>query len=160
MPAPTEYTYDFLPAGQEQAAADLVERTFLDQVAPFYPPQGVNEFMSYVSAQAIAQRLQADNFMLAAFGPKGLAGIVEADTPRVHIVWFFVTQEAQRNGVGRKLLGRALAELKRRKPDLTKVTVNSSPNSVGAYSALGFEAAADQQEHNGIIFTTMAIQLD
>jgi GNAT superfamily N-acetyltransferase len=160
MPAPTEYTYDFLPPGQGQAAADLVEQTFLAQVAPLYSPQGVNEFLGYVSAQAIAERLQADNFMLAAYGPEGLTGIVEADSAREHIVWFFVKQEAQRSGVGRKLLAKALAELKRRRPYLTKVTVNSSPNSVEAYSALGFSATADQQEHNGIIFTTMAIQLD
>lgn len=160
MSAPTEYTYDFLPSGQEQAAADLVEQTFLAQVAPLYSARGVNEFLSYVSDQAISQRLQADNFIPAAFGPDGLAGIVEADSARGHVVWFFVKREMQRSGVGRELLARALAELKRRDPAIDKVTVNSSPNSVEAYSALGFSATADQQERNGIIFTPMAFQLD
>lgn len=160
MPALIEYAYDFLPPGQEQVCAELVEETFLAQVAPLYPPQGVNEFLSYVSAQAIARRLQADNFMLAAYGPEGLTGIVEADSARGHIVWFFVKQEAQGCGVGRVLLSKALLELKRRKPELTKVSVNSSPNSVKAYLTLGFTTITDQQEHNGIIFTPMAIPLD
>lgn len=159
MARATEYSYGFLPSGEEQAAVDLVEQTFLSQVAPFYPPQGVDEFLSYVSVKAISQRLGAHSFMLAAYGRDGLAGIVEIDCSREHIALFFVKQEAQGQGVGRKLLSLALQELKKRNPNLAKVTVNSSPNSVKAYQALGFFTTDYQQEHNGISFRPMAIHL-
>ena len=152
-----EYSYEMLPAGAEQAAADLVENIFLLQVAPHFSKQGVSEFLSYVSPQAIGKRLAENNFMLAAFGPQGLAGILEADSARGHIVWFFVRPGDQGRGVGRELLDRGLAELKRRKPDLARVTVNSSPNSVDTYLSLGFVPADLQQEHNGIRFTPMEL---
>mgnify|MGYP000067793497 CR=1 FL=1 len=159
MTPPSNCIYAFLPSGQEQAAAELVEQTFMAQVAPHYPPEGVQEFMSYVSAQAISGRLAANNFMLAASSQDKLIGIVEADSSRGHIVWFFVEQEKQGRGVGRKLLAGALAELKKRNPDISEVTVNSSPNSVDIYSALGFAATGQQQERNGISFTPMAVSL-
>ncbi len=159
MPQQIDYTYDFLPPGAEKAAAELVEQTFHLQVAPFYPPEGVDEFLSYVNPQAITQRLAADNFMLAAYGPDGLTGIVEADCSRGHIALFFVKQEAQGRRVGRELISRALTEITSRNPSIAKVTVNSSPNSVEAYVALGFFATDYQQEHNGISFTPMAIHL-
>lgn len=148
-----------LPSGSEQAAAELVEQTFLLQVAPQYPAEGVDEFLSYVTPQAIAKRLATSNFMLTAYGPQGLAGVVEADTSRGHIVWFFVKPELQGLGLGKELMGRTLAELTLRKPGLAKVTVNSSPNAVGAYVSLGFFATNYQQEHNGISFTPMALHL-
>jgi ribosomal protein S18 acetylase RimI-like enzyme len=152
-----QYSYDMLPTGAERAAADLVEKIFLLQVAPHFSKQGVSEFLSYVSPQAISKRLAEKNFMLAAFGAQDLAGILEADSERGHIVWFFVRPGDQGHGVGRKLLDRAMAELKRRKPDLARVTVNSSPNSVDTYLSLGFIPTDLQQEHNGIRFTPMEL---
>jgi GNAT superfamily N-acetyltransferase len=160
MPDEADYRYDFLPAGAEQAAAELVEHIFLLQVAPHFRAQGVSEFLSYVTPQAIRKRLAENNFMLAAFKADSLEGIVEADASRGHTVWFFVKPEAQGRGVGRELLDRALAELKRRKPDLARVTVNSSPNSVDVYLSLGFIPTGLQQERNGIRFTPMELLLD
>jgi GNAT superfamily N-acetyltransferase len=160
MTQPADFKYDFLPAGAEQAAAELVENIFLLQVAPHFQAQGISEFLSYASPQAIKTRLEASNFMLAAHGPQGLTGIMEADSERGHIVWFFVKPEAQGRGVGRALLGKVLSELKRRKPNLARVTVNSSPNSVDTYLSLGFTPAGLQQEHNGIRFTPMELLLD
>jgi GNAT superfamily N-acetyltransferase len=159
MTLQVNFSYDLLASGDEQAAADLVKETFLSQVAPLYATEGVNEFMSQVSAQAIGQRLQAKDFILAAYGPEGLTGIIEVDSHRGHIVWFFVRQDAQGLGVGRELLARALAEQKNRNPDIAKVTVNSSPNSADAYRTLGFFATDYQQERNGIIFTPMVLHL-
>ena len=97
--------------------------------------------------------------MLAAYGQEGLAGVMEADCEREHIVLFFVRPEAQGRGLGRALLGKVLAELKRRKPGLARVTVNSSPNAVVTYLSLGFTSTDHQQEHNGIRFTPMELSL-
>lgn len=155
MTPTVQYSYGFLPSGREQEAADLVEEIFLSQVAPHFPPQGITEFLSNVSSAAIAKRLAASNFMLAAYSPQGLAAVLEANVERGHIVWFFVKEEQQRRGLGRELLTKALAELKRRKPQLGRVTVNSSPNSVDTYLSLGFIPTDLQQEKNGIRFTPM-----
>jgi len=154
-----EYAFGFLPTGQEPAAAELVEQTFLQQVARHFSPQGANEFLKNVSPQAIASRLAAENFMLAASDSWGLAGILEANAARGHIVWFFVKPEAQGRGLGRELLKRALAELKRRRPELFRVTVNVSPNSVDAYLSLGFIPSDHQQEKSGVRFTPMTLLL-
>lgn len=159
MTESADFNYNFLPAGAEQAAAELVESIFLLQVAPHFQAQGISEFLSYVTPQAIKKRLEASNFMLAAQSPQGLTGILEADSERGHIVWFFVKPEAQGRGVGRALLGKVLTELKRRKPHLARVTVNSSPNSVDTYLSMGFVPTGLQQEHNGIRFTPMELLL-
>jgi GNAT superfamily N-acetyltransferase len=150
-----QYTYRFLSSGREQEAADLVEETFLRQVAPHFPTQGITEFLNNAAPEAIAKRLAASNFMLAAYGPQGLVGVLEANVEQGHVVWFFVKEEQQGRGLGRELLTKALAELKRRKPHLARVTVNSSPNSVDTYLSLGFIPTDLQQERNGIRFTPM-----
>ncbi len=159
MDQQSQCTFGYLTAGQESAAAELVEQTFLHQVARHFSPQGANEFLKNVSPQAVAKRLASGNFMLAAFDSHGLAGILEANAVRGHIVWFFVRPEAQGRGLGRELLKRALAELKRRRPELFRVTVNVSPNSVDAYLSLGFIPSDHQQEKRGVRFTPMTLLL-
>lgn len=156
----SEIEYAYLPPGREKEAAQLVEEVFRGQVAPLYSQEGVEEFLKYAAPQAVEGRLAAHNFILAASGPQGLVGVVEADEQRGHIVWFFVADQARGMGVGRELMRRAVAELKRRRPDLHRVTVNSSPNAVAVYLALGFTPSDHQQEHNGIKFTPMTLLLD
>jgi len=47
----------------------------------------------------------------------------------------------------------------RSRPDLTKVTVNSSPNAIGAYKKLGFNAVGPEQIEHGIRFIPMRLHL-
>ncbi len=54
---------------------------------------------------------------------------------------------------------RSIEICKRRKPDINKLTVNSSPNAVKAYRKMGFKGIRDERVVNGICFIPMEFSL-
>ena len=54
---------------------------------------------------------------------------------------------------------KAVSVCKKKRPDLSKVTVNASPNAVEIYKKLGFEKKDREQLKNGIRFVPMALDL-
>ena len=76
-----------------------------------------------------------------------------------HVALFFVDQELQRMGLGRALFGRAREACLEREPGLPALTVNSAPNSEGAYRKLGFSPTGPAQTKNGIAFIPLELAL-
>lgn len=76
-----------------------------------------------------------------------------------HISLFFVLKEFQRKGIGKELLHISTEICLKDKPNLSQITVNSSPNAIRIYEKLGFAKVGPEQLVNGIIFTPMAIKL-
>jgi len=70
---------------------------------------------------------------------------------------FFVDVEYQKKGIGRALLDRAVAVCERTNPAFLALEVHSSPFAVAIYSRLGFVKKSEEQEINGIRFTTMEL---
>lgn len=144
--------------GQEALAAELVTKVFNQFVAPLFPPEGVSEFLSYATPQALVQRLSEGNLMLAVWAGERVLGFIELRKP-AHIAMFFIAEDQQRHGMGRSLIRQALALWRERGAGFAEVTVNASPNAVEAYHCLGFEPTGELQTHNGISFVPMALAI-
>ncbi|MCF8031849.1 MAG: GNAT family N-acetyltransferase [Desulfarculaceae bacterium] len=142
--------------GQEAAACALVSRVFGQFVAPLFPPEGVEEFLGYVTVETLAARRKDGNLQLAAWRGPELTGYLEMrEGP--HLALLFVDSARQRRGIGRQLLARGLELWP--EPGFSQVTVNSSPNSVEAYQRLGFQASGEVQSKNGISFVPMHLEI-
>ena len=96
-----------LDPGEEATASQLVVRVFNRFVAPQFPPEGREEFLSYATPEALAQRLAEGNLMLAAWNGARLAAFVEIREP-AHSALFFTEGDSQGQGLGKRLLRRAL----------------------------------------------------
>lgn len=139
-------------------AARLVREAFTETVAPLYSGAGVESFLEYADEQRMVRRLSLRHVLLGAFlagyAPALPAGVMELRLPG-HISLFFVLTRFQRMGVGRALLGQALARLPVLTPGVESVTVNASPNAVPAYRRFGFSPTGPEKTDLGIRFTPM-----
>ena len=145
--------------GEVVAASNLVVRVFKRFVAPQFPTEGVNEFLSYATVPALEQRLAEGNLFLAAWSGERMAAFIEVRDCE-HIAFFFTDSLMQRQGLGRRILQRALDLCLKRNGNLSQVTVNSSPNAVEAYRRLGFRPTGGRQTRNGISFVPMALAIN
>jgi ribosomal protein S18 acetylase RimI-like enzyme len=157
MNAERPITYRAMRAGEEQQVCDLVVRVFHDFVAPLYSPEGVHEFLTYAADPGqLHERLQSNRFVLVAESQDQIVGAIEVRN-HDHISLFFVDGQSQRKGIGWELWRRALGSCLVNRPDLTRITVHSSPNAVEAYQKLGFQPEGPEQTVNGIRFVPMAL---
>lgn len=150
--------YRQMQPGEETQVIELVSRVFYEFVAPLYSDEGVTEFMKFADAETLAERLKGDDFVLIAESPDEIIGVIEIRAYR-HIALFFVALEHQRKGIGRELLRKAVAECVDNDPNLNEITVNSSPNAVSVYRALGFIERDKEKTINGIRFVPMALKI-
>ena len=139
-------------------ALDLVNRVFSEFVAVDYSERGNKTFSDYlkVKLEEVTNDVQAGRKkILGYFQDDEIIGVI-ATRDETHIALMFVDKHHQRKGIAKQLYNVILAEIKK-KPDVTEVTVNSSPYAVPVYERLGFIKTAEQQEHeNGIIYVPMA----
>jgi GNAT superfamily N-acetyltransferase len=150
----------YRPMQPDEAAAvcALVERSFNRFVAPGYSPEGCIEFLRYAQPEALLERSHNRHFVLVAASGAHLAGVLEVRDFE-HVSLLFVDEAYQRRGISRELFNRALDICRRERPGLAQVTVNSSPYAVPVYERLGFHSTAAEQEHNGIRFRPMTLEV-
>ena len=137
----------------------LILALFDEFIRPEYTQLGIDEFQKYVEPAAIEQRTKADHFALVAVAGDTPVGMIEIRQNN-HVALLFVDKRYQRQGIGKALLGRALAEARTHNTDLARVTVNSSRYGLPAYEKLGFRQTGPEREVKGIRFIPMAKQLD
>jgi GNAT superfamily N-acetyltransferase len=148
-----------LRPNEVSVAADLVGRVFMQSIAPLYDEQGIREFLSYSSPDSLERRLRENLALLVAVdAAEAIVGVVGFRDDR-HISLLFVEGEDQRRGIGGRLIAAAVEACKEADPSITAITVNASPNSVGAYEKYGFDATGPEQEKNGIRFVPMSLPL-
>jgi len=148
------------PMKQEefQAVSDLVFRSFKNNVAAYYSEEGVETFFDYANPKALSERFLKDHFILVAVEKQALVGMIEIRNNR-HISLLFVELLQQEKGIGKELLGKAIAMARQSDPEFKGLTVNSSPNAVEAYKRFGFAPTDSFQEKNGIQFMPMALEV-
>ncbi|MBM3187116.1 MAG: GNAT family N-acetyltransferase [Chloroflexi bacterium] len=152
----SELTLREMGVGEERLVCGLVARVFRDAVAPLFTDEGVHEFLRYASAAALRQRVaEGTSRVWLALDGREMLGMIEWRA-HGHISLLFVDREHQRQGIGRALLRRALADALRADRSLETLTVNASPNAVPAYERLGFTATEPERMANGIRFVPMA----
>ena len=157
MPAPL--TLQQLKPGEEARAVELILASFDRFVAPDFSPQGVAEFKTYVTVEALRGRMESGSVVFTATVSGALVGVAEVRECR-HLCMFFVDPARQQRGVGRALLGKVVEHCAGHPEEPRAVTVNSSPNAVGFYQRMGFVAQDQEQTRNGIRHLPMRYDLD
>jgi GNAT superfamily N-acetyltransferase len=143
--------------GEERRVYRFVKKVFLEFVASQFPRRGRRHFLEFVRPSSL-RKLAAENHVLLMAEHRrtgillGLLDVREGS----HISLFFVSGKHQRQGIGRALLEKAVEMCSRIDPGRKTLTVNASPNAVGAYRALGFRRLQPEQEKNGIRYVAMA----
>lgn len=144
--------------GEEEEISELVHRTFMEDIAPVYSREGVEEFTEYCRPSAIGLRARANHRVLVAEYDHEMAGILEI-RDFSHITMFFVEKGLQRQGIGRELLKLAITYCRTVNSRFMELTVYASPNAVTIYERLGFSPGREEQTVKGIRFLPMALTL-
>lgn len=150
--------YRPMTADDAPAVSRLILEVFEAFIVTEYSEEGRAEFGRYVEPDALMRRLASNHFLLVAVSGDRLAGVIEM-RDNDHVSLLFVDQTFQRHGVARTLLAKALAVVRPARPDLERVTVNSSRYGVPVYEKLGFRQTGPERSVNGIVFISMAHQL-
>ncbi len=144
--------------GEESIACRLAVEVFNEFVAPHYSQEGVSEFLRYIDPDLMSMRVKSDHFVLLAEMDDRLVGIIEVRDFN-HISLLFVSRGAQRKGIAKRLLNEALQICSRNIPNLSHVSVHSSPNSIEAYEHLGFRSEGSEKLEHGIRYVPMILQV-
>jgi GNAT superfamily N-acetyltransferase len=139
---------------EAEAICHLVAKVFCEFVAPHYEPEGVVEFLQYLTPEELWKRLHHDHFLLVAEDHGKVVGVIEMYDNN-HISLLFVDKTHQAQGIARHLVDLALAECRRRNPALDEVSVHATPNAVAVYAHLGFRPIAPEQCRKGMRFVPM-----
>lgn len=135
-----------LESCEKETAMDLAWRVFQKFEASEYAPEGVQTFHAYITDPAAVAGLT----VYGAIAEKTIIGVLALRPGGTHISLFFVDPAWHRQGVGKALFRRFLAD-----SSAEKVTVHSSPYAVEIYRRLGFYPTASEQVADGIRYTPM-----
>jgi GNAT superfamily N-acetyltransferase len=143
---------------EASSVSDLIAGVFMEYIAPSYAPEGVREFFRYIDPAALRERCRKNHFSLVALHEEAIVGIIMIRDSG-HVSLLFVDKSFQGQGIGRELLNRAISVSRSKNPELNKLTVNSSPNSVAAYRKFLFHETAPEQVIKGIRSIPMVFDL-
>ena len=143
-------------AGEADSVLALVMRGFDEFVRPDFPEDGVAEFTR--AARTLVLDRPAGHEISVAVGGDAIVGMIDVRDCS-HISLFFVETGRQGHGFGRALLQHAIGRCLSASPEVTSMTVNSSPWAVDVYARFGFVATGPETERNGIRSTPMVRQL-
>ena len=137
-------------------ALALALEVFMQFEAPDYSPEGVETFKRDIieNETFIADYRQGVCPIYAAFDNNKIIGIIGMRS-KTHINLCFVKKEYHRQGVATAIFHYLLDDLLTENPDLTEITLNSSPYGKPFYLHIGFVPLSDEMELNGKKFTPM-----
>jgi predicted GNAT family N-acyltransferase len=141
--------------GEEQETYELIVRGFYRHVAPVYSENGITKFLGMLSRDGLSDMRNGKNsFVILAKDQSGIVGMLSIIN-KSHIALIFVDQQNQRKGIGSKLIDEAIKKCLTRNPELSSITVSSSPNSKKFYEAAGFKVEESEVDEDGMRFTPM-----
>jgi len=154
---PEELKVEKMRDGEEQEAADLIQRVFREFVAPEYVPEGVDFFLDYITPANIGRRNSEGNHIALTAKIDGkIIGFIEIGNWN-HICLFFVDKQHHNRGIARGLLRETVRSC--REKGTGEIDVNSSPYAVPVYERLGFVRTDSEQTRNGIRFVPMKLDV-
>ena len=145
-----------LRPGELNAALELAWDTYLRFEAPDYGPEGVETFRRDIIENKSFHEacLSGENRMWGAFDGEKLVGLF-AMRGKSHIVLVFTHHAYHRQGIADSVFKALLADVTSENPELTKLTLNSSPYGKPFYLHAGFKEVDLERTINGIRFTAM-----
>lgn len=131
-------------------ALELVWNVFVQYESPDYSKEGIEAFYQSV----IVNEDYINNIvMYGAFEENEIKGVIATGNSGNHIALFFVDGSYHKQGIGKSLFQKVLAE-----STDDEITVNSSPYAVEVYRHLGFCETDIEQTEDGIRYTPMKYQ--
>lgn len=144
------------PEEWEEAMA-LAWRTFKRFEACEYTPEGVKNFLDFISDNALRKMFLIHEYRLwVALDGNRIVGLVSLRSGKL-ISLLFVDEHYHRQGIGRALTEQVWNFLKEK--NIPFCTVNSSPYAVEFYHKLGFRDLAPQKLEAGMYITPMRKEL-
>ena len=138
-------------------AMALAWRTFQRFEAHEYSPEGVKNFLDFISDNALRKMFMIHEYHLwVALDGNQIIGLISLRSKK-HISLLFVDEKYHKQGVGRALMERLWSYLRYKK--IPVCTVNSSPYAVDFYHRLGFVDLDSEKVDGGIRFTPMKKEL-
>lgn len=154
------FTYSEMKTGQEQLVSDMVWEVFEEFVASGYSPEGIETFRCFIQVDELKKATESGRFFtICCWDEETLAGSITIRGGN-HISLLFVKKDYHQQGIAKKLFIKALKKCNELKPDLTEITVNSSPYVVDIYKRLGFSAVGEQTTQNGITYIPMNMKIN
>ncbi|MEN6466664.1 MAG: GNAT family N-acetyltransferase [Syntrophaceae bacterium] len=144
--------------GDEFAAAELIYRTFRNEIAPSASREGVSNFYEYIQPDSILDRLESNYFMKIAVLIDKVLGVIEIRDCS-HISMLVVDDACRGRGIARELVRTAVIFCRKKDPGLQAITANSLPGSVPVYERLGFIKTGPEQEKNGLRLVPMSLDI-
>ncbi len=142
-----------------EEVSDFVASIFHNSVAEHYEDDGVKTFLDYIKPEKFQKRLNENHFILTAYSSDDiLVGLIEMKDHK-HLSNLFVKSDQQRKGIGKKLLAAAIDKCKQFDLSISKISVNSAPNSLEAYKRMGFKETDTEKAMNGIRFIPMSLDI-
>jgi GNAT superfamily N-acetyltransferase len=147
-----------MQTGEEYQVSSLVQEVFSETVAALYSERGNQEFLKYIAPEAVHARSVKDHVVYVAEDKmlKKIVGILEIENSQ-HITLMFVGKVYQHKGIGRLLMEKA--RMSGMENSVHELTVDSSPNAVGAYESFGFMILDAEKEKNGMRYVPMKLVL-
>ena len=141
-------------AGEERSVCELVSQVFNEFVAPNYGQEGIEEFFRFAEPEAMKERMQSGGFVLVVHQNDALTGMLEFFPPD-RIAMLFVA--IQHQGIAKELLTEAIRKVRAMNPDLSKLTVHSSPYAEPIYLKLGFNKIGHVRTERGITYIPLEL---
>lgn len=150
----SEYSVVTAEEDEWEDAMALAYRTFRKFEGDVYTPEGVQNFVDFISDNKLFRMFQEREYHL--WVAKDAAGtIIGMGSLRSgnHISLLFVDEKWHKRGVGRAIMTEMENYVKA--ADKQSITVNSSPYAVDFYHKLGFEDLSEEQLNSGMYITPM-----
>ena len=139
-----------LSENEKNDATNLAFKVFLKFEAPDYSEEGIEEFKNSIYSKDFL----TTHFYIGAFEGNVLVGMIATRNNNGHVAMFFVDENMQGKGIGRKLFDKICDN-----NDNEFITANSSPFALPIYLHLGFQETNKEQCINGIRFTPVKYSL-
>ncbi len=150
--------YRRMKPDEASQVSTFISDVFHQFVAPGYAQEGIESFMQYIQPEALQSQLRENYFALIAESDEEIIGVIGI-RDFSHVALFFVADRFQRKGVGKALFRQSVEICRQHENHLAQITVNASPNAVGAYAKLGFKPTDRERCVNGIRSVPMVCDL-
>lgn len=130
-----------------QSTLRLIEQVFMKFEAPDYSIEGISTFQNLVlNNPSFLNKLE----FIGAFHEEKIIGVIATRNNKSHIALFFVHENHQKQGIGKRLFKAILDDTL-----ANEITVNSSPYAVKVYERLCFKSISDEKIEDGMRYTPM-----
>lgn len=142
-----------ITSSEVDEALCLALEVFMQFEAPDYKPEGAKTFKRDIieNEEFIAKCKSGACPIYAAFDNGKIIGLIGMRESRTHINLVFSKKEYHRQGVATAIFKYLLRD----NPELTEITLNSSPYGLPFYLKLGFVPQSEELEQDGIRYTPM-----